>query len=166
MDKASDSDTIRMLADIEAIKKLKHRYLRCLDTKRWDEIKQCLAADVEASFMGGAMQFHGRDELMKFYVDALPATRITAHMGHHPEIEVSGEDSASGTWAVQTYLIDSDFNISLNGVSIFNEQYAREEGGWKIKSMYCYRTFEEMSSRGDMESLKLTQVMDYGEHDK
>jgi hypothetical protein len=152
---------IRILTDIEAIKKLKHRYLRLLDCKQWDDIKECLTVDVSASFYGGKMKFHGIDDLIGFFAEFLPATRISNHMGHHPEIEVTSESAATGTWSVQTYVIDTQANISLGGVSIFHEEYAKVDGSWKISSMSCYRIYEEMWNRSDIASLKLTQVKQF-----
>jgi len=89
---------IGLLEDIEAIKKLKHRYLHCLDSKLWEELEQCLAGDVKASFMGGAMKYDGRQELMEFYRVSLPPIRLTSHTGHHPQIEITGDGSATGMW--------------------------------------------------------------------
>jgi bile-acid 7alpha-dehydratase len=152
---------IGVLEDIESIKKLKHRYLHCLDSKLWDELEQCLARDVKASFMGGAMKYDGRDELMAFYKVALPPARLTAHTGHHPQIEINGENSAKGTWEVKAYLIETEANLSLGGMSVFHEEYIKEAGKWKIKSMYCYRLYEEMWNRNDIASLKLSQVYQF-----
>jgi hypothetical protein len=154
----SDAEQIKILVDTEAIKRLKHKYLRCLDCKLWDEIRECLSDDIEASFMGGAMEYHGLEELIKFYRDALPAHRITTHLGHRPEIDIIDESNGRGTWAVQTYLIDTQFNIALDGMSIFHELYVKHNGVWKIKSTSCYRLFEEMFNRADIATLKLTQV--------
>jgi bile-acid 7alpha-dehydratase len=152
---------LSILEDKEAIKSLKHRYLHCLDSKLWGELEQCLAEDVKASFMGGAMKYDGRDELMEFYRVALPPSRLTAHMGHHPQIEITGDGSAKGTWEVKTYLIEIEANLSLGGMSVFNEEYVKRDGEWKIKSMHCYRLYEEMWSRNDIASLKLSQVYQF-----
>ena len=152
---------IGLLEDIESIKRLKHRYLHCLDSKLWGELEQCLAKDVKASFMGGAMKYDGRDELMEFYRTALPPTRITNHMGHHPQIEITGDGSAKGTWEVKTYLIETGFNVSLGGMSVFNEEYVKQDGEWKIRSMHCYRIYEEMWNRNDIASLNLSQVYQF-----
>lgn len=149
---------IGLLEDIEAIKKLKHRYLHCLDNKLWDELEQCLDGNVKASFMGGAMKYDGRDELMEFYKVGLPPTRLTSHTGHHPQIELTDAGSAKGTWEVKTYLIETEVNLSLGGMSVFHEEYIKKDGEWKIKSLSCFRLYEEMWNRGDIESLKLSQV--------
>ena len=159
---APDIDNrLSILEDIEAIKTLKHRYLHCLDGKLWGKLEQCLAKDVKASFMGGAMKYDGRDDLMEFYRTALPPSRITAHMGHHPQIEIGGGGSAKGTWEVKTYLIETEADLSLGGMSVFHEEYVKESGEWKIKSMHCYRLYEEMWSRNDIASLKLSQVYQF-----
>jgi len=38
------------LADIEAIKQVKYRYLRALDTKNWDDYADTLAEDIKADY--------------------------------------------------------------------------------------------------------------------
>jgi hypothetical protein len=37
------------LEEIEAIKQLKYRYFRCLDSKRWAELAECFAPDATSS---------------------------------------------------------------------------------------------------------------------
>lgn len=152
---------VGLLEDVEAIKRLKHRYLHCLDGKLWGDLEQCLTGDVKASFMGGTMNYDGRGELMRFYRLSLPPSRITAHMGHHPQIEITADGIAKGTWEVKTYLIETEINLSLGGMSVFHEEYVKEAGQWKIKSMSCYRIYEEMWNRNDIASLKLSQVYQF-----
>ena len=41
------------LEALEAIKRLKYRYLRCLDQKLWDEIGECFTEDATAAYSGG-----------------------------------------------------------------------------------------------------------------
>jgi len=159
--KPSDHEAIRVLADTEAIKKLKHRYLRCLDCKQWDEIRECLTDDIAASFYGGKIKLRGIDSLIDFFIQFLTPTRISSHTGHHPEIDITGNSRATGTWSVQTYMIDTQANVSLGGMSVFHEVYAKSGGVWKISSMSCYRIYEEMWNRNDISSLKLTQVIQY-----
>jgi hypothetical protein len=54
------------LVEIEAIKRLKYRYLRHLDLKEWDELAECFTDDATASYGGGAYAFSGREEIMSF----------------------------------------------------------------------------------------------------
>ena len=50
------------LVEIERITQLKHRYQRCLDLKRWDEIAECFTADAVASYSAGKYAFEGRQD--------------------------------------------------------------------------------------------------------
>jgi hypothetical protein len=45
------------LVEIELIKRLKYRYLRCLDQKLWDEIETCFTPDATARYGGGLYEF-------------------------------------------------------------------------------------------------------------
>ena len=45
----------------------------------------------------------GRDEIVAFVSGALTGAR-TVHHGHMPEIEITGADSATGTWAMFDYV--------------------------------------------------------------
>src|SRR5262249_22591183 len=47
------------LVQIEAIKQLKYRYLRCLDQKLWDEMADVFTADCVAAYSGGKYAFEG-----------------------------------------------------------------------------------------------------------
>ena len=162
MAELADQETmIRVVMDIEAIKKLKYKFYRCLDNKLWDDITECLAENVTASFYGGKFKFEGVDALMQFLKEGLIPTRISVHHGHHPEIEITGDTTATGIWSVQTYVIDRQANISLSGVSLFHDEYVKEEGEWKIKSTACSRIYEEVWDRGEIKSLKLTQAKEF-----
>ena len=39
-----------LAADVEAIKQVKYRYLRALDTKHWDDFADTLAEDITANY--------------------------------------------------------------------------------------------------------------------
>ena len=72
------------LVEIELIKRLKYKYLRCLDQKLWDEIETCFTPEATARYGGGLYEFEGRDAIMAFLrtldgyqVHALAATGAT-----------------------------------------------------------------------------------------
>ena len=54
------------LAELEAIKQLKYRYIRCLDLKLWDEMAECLCEDVRSAYGDGRYTSEGRDALLAF----------------------------------------------------------------------------------------------------
>ena len=41
---------VQQLKDVQAIEELKSKYLRALDTKRWDELETTMTPDVSAAF--------------------------------------------------------------------------------------------------------------------
>ncbi len=148
------------LAEIEAIKRLKYKYFRCVDCKLWDELAECLTEDATTSYSGGKYSFQGRDEIIQFLQKGLGRhSMLTMHHGHHPEIEFTSETTAKGIWALQDYVIDLKRNTTLFGAAFYHDEYAKVNGEWKIKFTGYDRTFEEVSDRGDIKSLRLTQQM-------
>jgi hypothetical protein len=150
---------MKRLEEIEEIKKLKHKYMRCVDTKQWDDLKDCFVEDASAAYAGGKHSFKGRENIVGFLKDMMPETLITLHMAFHPEIEISSETTAKGSWGFQDYLIEQTLNVSLRGYGYYQDEYAKVDGRWKIKSTGYKRVFEENWSRVDIESLQLSENM-------
>jgi hypothetical protein len=152
------------LEEIEAIKQLKYRYFRSLDSKRWAELADCLTADATAAYDDGKYSFQGRDEIMGFLEGALGRpTLITLHQGHHPEIEITSPTTAKGIWYLEDEVIDAKRNTTLRGAAFYHDEYVKQGGAWKIKSTGYTRTFEEVRDRSETPSLKLTKTMFKGE---
>jgi hypothetical protein len=75
------------LVEHEAIKRLKYKYLRCLDQKLWDEMVGCFTADAVAEYSGGKYSYQGRDAILDFLRRSMGAeTFLSSHRCHHPEI--------------------------------------------------------------------------------
>jgi bile-acid 7alpha-dehydratase len=147
---------IRVLEDIEAIKRLRNKYFRCLDGKLWDEIAECFAEDVKASYFNGEIKVNGRQEIVNFFKTGLTEALLALHHGHHPEIEVTSETTARGTWGLYNYLIDKGNNRGQRIGGVYQDEYVKENGQWRIKSIVCNQLFQETWSRRDIPSLKLT----------
>ena len=97
---------LRALEEVEAIKRLKYRYWRFLDLKQWDDLASLFAADATVAYGDGKYTFTGVDSIMDFLRRSLgwESGSITLHHGHHPEIELLGDDAASGIWALYNYM--------------------------------------------------------------
>ena len=98
-DVMSRQDLTSEIADIEAIKQVKYRYLRALDTKRWDDFADTLTDDVIGDYgssVGEELHFTNRVDLVNYMRKSLGPAVITEHRVTHPEITVTG-DEASGT---------------------------------------------------------------------
>ncbi len=119
--------------DIEAIRQLKARYFRTMDTKDWDGMRQVFTDDVviDTSEAGGAV-ITGAEEFMAFLKDALGGA-VTVHQGHMPEIEVTSATTATGIWALNDIVIWPN-GLRLDGYGHYDETYEKEAGGWRIKS--------------------------------
>jgi hypothetical protein len=139
-------------ADIEAIKQVKYRYLRALDTKHWDDFADTLAEDVKADYgpsIREDLHFTNRTDLVDYMRSALGPSIITEHRVTHPEITVTG-DTASGNWYLQDRVIVADSDFMLIGAAFYHDQYRRTDDGWKISSTGYDRTYDATMSLAGM----------------
>jgi hypothetical protein len=143
----------QLVDDIAAIKQVKYRYLRTLDTKLWDEFEGTLTDDVTGDY-GDSLSFTTREQLVEFMKSSLGAAIITEHRVDHPEIVVDG-DEATGRWYLQDRVIVADFNFMLFGAAFYNDRYRRTADGWKISATGYDRTYEATVSLEDMPSFKV-----------
>ena len=152
--------TLEDLLDIHAIQRLKHRYLRCLDQKAWDELRTCFTDDAHASYGGGAKELFGADEIMAFLTESMGSTgMLTSHRCTQPEIDLVGPGEATGTWALEDVVIHQDFGVTIHGASFYADRYVKQDGEWRIADTGYKRTYEEIWPRSSIEGLKI--VADY-----
>jgi uncharacterized protein (TIGR02246 family) len=123
------SEAIQRLIDIEAIKQLRSRYSRAVDTKDWEVFGASFTDDARLSSEGG--DHEGRDAIVAAVSGAL-ATAVTVHHQHTPEIELTGPDTATGIWAMEDVVQIGEFE--LHGYGHYTEEYRRTPEGWKIRS--------------------------------
>jgi hypothetical protein len=85
---------------------------------------------------------HGREAIVAAVSGALIGTQ-TVHHGHMPEIEITGPDTARGTWAMFDYVewprSESGERIGLTGYGHYLEEYIREDGEWRIARTHLAR---------------------------
>jgi hypothetical protein len=140
-------------ADIEAIKRLKYRYLRALDTKHWDDYADTLAEDIKADYgpsLGEELHFTNRADLVDYMRKALGPNVITEHRVTHPEVTVTG-DTASGSWYLQDRVIVAEYDFMLIGAAFYRDQYRRTDAGWKISVTGYDRTYDATMSLAGMD---------------
>ena len=119
--------------EVEAIRRLKARYFRTMDTKDWDAMRQVFTDDVviDTSEAGGDV-VRGADEFMAFLQGALDGA-VTVHQGHMPEIDLTSETTATGIWALNDIVIWPN-GMRLDGYGHYYETYEKGADGWRIKS--------------------------------
>lgn len=150
---SADADTL------EQIRKLKYRYLRYMDWKRWEDFGDTLAEDATADYgtpaYGEALSFAGRDKIVAFMRENLNAGIITVHSCGQPEIEVDG-DTATGVWCLEDTVVVTDYRLVIQGAAYYEDRYRLRDGVWRIEHTGYTRLYESMVSMDDMPSFKLT----------
>ena len=121
------------MEDIEEIKQLKARYFRGLDSKDWELYGACFAEDIVVDLTrAGGERFEGRDKFMA-YATAMPMVQ-SVHHGHMPEIDLTGDTTATGVWSMEDYNIWEDGRQN-HGWGHYLETYEKKDGRWAIKTM-------------------------------
>jgi hypothetical protein len=148
------------LVALEEIRRVKYRYLRCVDLKLWDEIGETFTADATADYgtpaLGKPLQLKGRDEIVTFLRDSLGPDIITVHFASQPEIDIDG-DTATGTWCFEDTVIATEYRVVIKGSAFYEDRYARgDDGRWRIAHTGYVRTYEATMSLDDLPSLKFT----------
>lgn len=126
------------LADIERIKKLKARYLRFMDQRRWDEWIDLFADDATIRVTINDQQFclwSGKAEILAGN-SGHNTDNVSIHHAHTPDIDVIGANRATGSWQLQdTYLRPGRKDESFG---YYEDEYVRIDGFWKIRAINCH----------------------------
>jgi uncharacterized protein (TIGR02246 family) len=129
--------------DIEAIKQLKARYFRTMDTNDWDAMRQVftdgLVADTSAA---GGNVIEGADAFVAFLRETL-ADAVTVHQGHMPEIELTSATTANGVWALHDLVVWK--GARLEGYGHYHETYEKADDGWRIASLTLTRLHTDIT---------------------
>ena len=128
------------MGDIEAIERVKYRYLEALDTKNWDAYAETMTEDVTGDY-DTRLHFTNRRELVDYMRSSLGHGIVTEHRVNHPCIDVDG-DEATATWYLQDRVIVPEFNFMLIGAAFYHDRYRRTDQGWKICATGYDRTYE------------------------
>jgi SnoaL-like domain len=134
---------VSVAEDIEAIKQLKARYFRLMDTKQWDRWREAFTDDCR--YDGTSRPYSGPDEFCAGTSQRL-ADATTVHQGHMPEIVLTGPDTAEGIWAMFDRVEfpearDTGHGVSrgFTGFGHYEEKYRRDDGVWRISFLRLTR---------------------------
>ena len=155
-------DPVEELRTIEDIRQVKYRYLRCVDTKLWDEIGDTFTEDATVDYgtkaYGKPLKMSGRDEIVAFFRSTLGPDILTVHAAGQPEITIDG-DTAKGIWSFQDTVIAVKYRVVIAGAAFYHDTYRREAGQWRISHIGYQRIYETMGSLDDTPSLRFTDNM-------
>lgn len=135
---------IERVLDLEAIRRLKARYFRLMDTKKWEEFGDLFTEDVVVDVsddVPGSEPIRGRATVLERIRKAVGEAR-TVHHGHMPEIEITGPSTARGVWAMEDYVefpARDGRRRAFRGYGHYLEEYAKEGGRWRIARLELKR---------------------------
>ena len=150
---------LQRIEDTKAIREVKARYFRYMDTREWSGMPDVFTDDAvmdmseeQATFdrmgltTGGAMLvIRGRDTIVANMERSLVGTR-TMHHGHMPEIEFVSRDEAKGIWPMEDIveLPEGAPVRRLHGYGHYHETYVRgSDGRWRIAHLRLSRLLVE-----------------------
>jgi hypothetical protein len=141
------------LEAIEAIKRVKARYFRGVDTSTPDLVRSLLAADCVLDYRGCCTDpTTGRDFFPEMNIvvrgreawssQGLKAMGIVSvHQGHHCEVTLETDASASSIWSMTDRLfmpVEAAF-AELTGYGHYHETYEKDSGTWMLKTLRIER---------------------------
>lgn len=144
VDLAALARDVRRLSDIEAVRRVKHAYFRCIDTAAHDELRTLFHPEVTTELIGAtySVRLNGPDEYVDFIRTIIHAGIVAQHNGHHPEIDILSETEATGRWYLEDVFIDLDKGTRMYGTALYDDTYAKLDGKWLIKHSRYRRIFE------------------------
>ncbi len=136
MAELTDPEKIRILYDMEEIKKVKRKYWWCVDEKRMDDLADCFAEDATADYAMG-IYLEGREAIIEFLKENVAREElgvISVHQGYNPEIEITGETTAKARWGMFNYMSFGQAKTVIKSWQYYNDEYVKTDGEWKIKT--------------------------------
>jgi hypothetical protein len=137
------NDVERLIA-IEAIKNLKARYFRYVDTNADMATRATLfAPDATIFFPEVHPKPMSRAEIASWASDTLIGS-VTVHHGFIPEIEILSETTAKAIWPMEDRVYWTGERLpgqmtAMHGFGHYHETYEKIDGEWKIKTLMITR---------------------------
>jgi SnoaL-like domain len=161
-------DPLDGLCHLEEIRRVKYRYLRCVDLKLWDEIGDTFTEDATVDYgtivYGKPLKISGRPEIVAFFRTKLGPDVLTGHVAGQPEITLAGDgDTATGIWSFQDTVLATRHRMMIAGAAFYHDRYQRGiDGRWRIAHTGHVRTYEVMMSLDDLPSFRVTAKLESG----
>ena len=118
--------------DIEAIKQVKARYGRAADTKDWALLRTTVSDDF---FCDTGASGKGVSQGVEAFIERVGTNPdVTVHHALLPEIELTSESTAKGTWAVHLYARSPDGGAT-DAFGHYHDTYVKVDGSWRLSSL-------------------------------
>lgn len=127
---------VRELHAREMIRQVKWKNLRCLDTKRWDEMALTYHPDCTTSWLDGRIALEGRDAIMDFLRKTPLASEqdpfVTVHAAECIEIDFIAPDHARSVSRLYNPMWHPETNVSQRLLAFYHDEFRLHEGEWLI----------------------------------
>lgn len=136
-------DKLERLDAIEAIRNLKARYFRLIDTGQWSELPGVFTSDMQVLTPDGRVWMEGGDAYaasLKFGLE----NAVSWHQGLTAEIEIIDAENATAIWAMQDMIEWTERHPregwkAITGRGHYHETYRRENGEWRMSTLTLTR---------------------------
>jgi hypothetical protein len=132
--------------DVEAIKVLRSRYFRAMDTGDYDTYRSLLCEDLVTDLRGGTyhFQYNNREDFIEAVASALDSSVAARHMANLPEITITSPTTAEGIWYLHDWCMVVATRQVMEGSILIHDRYRKTNGQWQI-SHYQYQRVTELS---------------------
>ncbi|TKR24861.1 nuclear transport factor 2 family protein [Natronomonas salsuginis] len=153
-------DRVRALEDRGEIERLKYEYARRLDDDEFDSVVELFTEDATYALEGWGTH-EGHAEIAAFIETTLAdAFEYTAHVMHHPTIDVDG-DTASAEWYLEIHYALADGTAGWRQGRYFDE-YEKVDGEWLFSSMSHTILARQRSEYEVVEDERYGEIIEYG----
>lgn len=147
---------LRQLEDVEAIRRLKARYLACCDNKDPRGMRDCFVDGPVDIDYGAVGRFDHRDALAALFERlACHPHIVEMHHGVNPHITVIDAQHAHGTWGLHYQQIDTQTAQLTQLGATYEDRYRRHNGEWKISATRCVVNSTLVLDLGDSAAVKV-----------
>ena len=135
------------LIAIEAIKKLKARYFRCMDMQDWAGLAETMTDDID--FEHPSIGRHlSSTAVMAGLKKRLEPLALTLHHGSMPEITVHSPSTASGIWSLHSCVmragsVGGEGMRLQHGYGRYFDTYDCTAGEWRLKTLRLEHLYKE-----------------------
>ncbi|MEO6338582.1 MAG: nuclear transport factor 2 family protein [Caulobacteraceae bacterium] len=142
----------RAATDRAAVERLQHAYGFYLDAGLWDDVAGLFAPRDGSIEIGARGVYSGRDQVRKF-LDVfgpvgLPPGRMSNHIQIQPVIHVA-PDGRTAKVRSRAMLQAGTYGGAGNlGDGVYEDEFVKEDGVWKIKTLHFYFTFGSDYEKG------------------
>lgn len=138
MDNLTIEQRVARLEAVQQITALKHRYLRACDNKDVDGFRSAFIRRGATIDFGPMGSYSDADGIAEVYEQIALRKHGDAHMildmhhAVHPDIEVTGDDTAQGRWSLRFRQLDFAASTETISAMEYLDRYVIEDGEWKI----------------------------------